>query len=351
MNPTTHDSTPLTNPRHEAFAQARFSGLSVMDAYRAAGYAGHCPKVASSISQHRDVRARLMELHNAAGTIMVYERLDAIKDLVTIIKAPPSAASAQHPLCEVRSSRHGEHHRFPPKLRALARLIRIMGWDEKLRHDSDDEDDAQTVDTLKEWLYRERNRHRSHHPEATDPDTADEWHEPACAGSQDPTDNTGAGLIAPHQPLCGPLSPRQEAFAQARFAGMNVMEAYRAAGYASEAPQRASRVNRHPLVQARIAELRKAAEDMLPYKRHEAVNDLIAIVQACPEEASADNPLCETRMGHQGPYHRFPCKLATLALLSRLMHWHEPPRVKIIVPGLPKVDTLQAFLARTRART
>jgi hypothetical protein len=327
----------LTNTRHEAFAQARFSGMSVMDAYRAAGYTGHCPKVASGVSQHPDVKARLMELHNAAGTIMAYERLDAIKDLVAIIKAAPSEASEHHPLCEKRSSRHGHYHRFPSKLRALARLIRIMGWDDKLPDPDDDDDCERTVDTLKEWLWRERNRHKQHHTNATDPndpDAADEWYEPR----------------EPHREVCGPLSPRQEAFAQARFAGMKVMEAYRAAGYTSEAPQRASRVNCHPLVQARVAALRKAAEDMLPYKRHEAVNDLIALVHASPEEASPTNPLCETRMGHEGPYHRFPCKLAAFGLLSRLMRWHEPPKVKIVVPGLPKVDTLQAFLARTRAR-
>jgi hypothetical protein len=344
----------LTNTRHEAFAQARFSGMSVMDAYRAAGYAGHCPKVASSISQHPDVRDRLMELHNAAGTIVAYERLDAVRDLVTIIKAAPSEASEHHPLCEKRSSRHGHYHRFPPKLRALARLIRIMGWDEKLPNPDDDEDGERTVDTLKEWLLRERDRHNQNKTcasDSTDPEASDEWHEPRETDKSLGTpDNSGVQPQEPHKEMCGPLSPRQEAFAQARFAGMKVMEAYRAAGYTSEAPQRASRVNGHPLVQARVAALRKAAEDMLPYKRHEAVNDLIALVHASPAEAGPNNPLCEARMGHEGLYHRFPCKLAAFALLARLMRWHEPPKVKIVVPGLPKVDTLQAFLARVRAR-
>src|SRR5436190_4820419 len=123
----------LLNPRHEAFAQARFNGMPVMEAYRAAGYEGETAPVASKISQHPEVKARLMELHNAAAKVMAYERLDAIKDLVAIIKARPSEAAKDHPLCEVRTGRNGEYHRFPSKLRAMARLVKIMGWDEPLK--------------------------------------------------------------------------------------------------------------------------------------------------------------------------------------------------------------------------
>src|SRR3954462_4356497 len=102
----------LISPRHEAFAQARFSGMSVMEAYRAAGYEGATPQVASCVSQHPEVKARLRELHNRAGTIMAYERADAIKDLVAVIKAPPCSASEDHPLCETRSGRNGTYSRF-----------------------------------------------------------------------------------------------------------------------------------------------------------------------------------------------------------------------------------------------
>jgi hypothetical protein len=84
-------------------------------------------------------------------------------------------------------------------------------------------------------------------------------------------------------------------------------------------------VNLRAAVQARIAELRQMAQAALPkdsYQRHHAANDLIAIIQACPSEATAENPLCETRFGPDGPYYRFPCKLHALTLLGRLLHWN-----------------------------
>src|SRR4051812_9795579 len=110
----------LENSRQEAFPQARFSGSSVMDSYHAAGYEGQLPQIASKVSQHPEVKARLMELHNAAATVIAYERLDAIKDLVAIIHARPTDEGQDNPLCEMRTGRNGTCHRFPSKLRAMA---------------------------------------------------------------------------------------------------------------------------------------------------------------------------------------------------------------------------------------
>jgi hypothetical protein len=130
---------------------------------------------------------------------------------------------------------------------------------------------------------------------------------------------------------------------------MGVMEAYHAAGYLGQSPERASRVSRHPPVAARLAQLRKEAEDALPYKRHEMINDLIAIVHASPEEASEDNPLCETRMGHEEPYYRFPCKLAAMLLLMRVMGWLRPQKMELHL-GLPKMDGLDRLALCVQAR-
>ena len=315
----------LANSRHEAFAQARFTGMPVMEAYRVAGYEGQLPQLASKVSQHPEVKERLIELHNAAATVVAYERLDLVQDLMTIIKAKPSEAAAEHPLCEVRMGRQGEYHRFPSKLRALARLVKIMGWDEP--PEDDDTEQEQPRDTLKEALHRIRTQ--GDKPKAFDPDAADEWD-----GSK--------GVADPNQPL----SPRQETFAQARFSGLGVMDAYRAAGYLGDA-NRASRVSRHPAVKARLAALRKAAEDAMPYRKHEAVNDLIAIIRASPAEACEDHPRCEMRSGHEKPYYRFPCKLAAMLLLVRIMRWQKPEKPKW---QAPQRDTLAEFYERIRRR-
>ena len=316
----------LTNSRHEAFAQNRFSGMSVMDAYRAAGFVGQSPQVASSVSRHPDVKARILELHNAAATVIAYERLDAIRDLVTIINAKPSEATPDHPLCEARTGRQGKYHRFPSKLRAMARLVKIMGWDEPR---PEDEDDEPQPDPIKELLIRIRSKGQ---PPKHNPDSADEW------------DPNGA----PVDPSA-PLSPKQETYAQARFQGLGVQEAYEMAGFTGDPSRRAWRISRHPAVKARLAALRKAAEDALPCRRHEIVNHLITIVQASPDEAGPDHSLCEKRMGHDGPYYRFPCKLAAFTLLVKLMRWHEPPKMEINLPGA-EMDPVERMLARIRSR-
>jgi hypothetical protein len=66
-------------------------------------------------------------------------------------------------------------------------------------------------------------------------------------------------------------------------------------------------------------------------------------------EASEDHPLCETRMGHEGPYYRFPCKLAAIMQLVRLMGWNEPVKVQII-PGVKKMDNWDRFIQCINAR-
>ena len=294
-----------------------------MEAYHSAGYVGILPQLASKVSQHPDVKARIMELHNAAATVVAYAKLDVINDLVSIIKARPSEASPVNPLCEVRNGRQGQYHRFPSKLRALARLAKIMGWDEPLKVEIDP-DDAEP-DSITEMLHKIRTEHRAPREDFTLP-------EEQISAEPD-----------------APLTPLQEAFAQGRFLGMGVKEAYKAAGYSGDSAQRASRVNQHPPVKARIAQLRKAAEDALPYKKHEALNDLIAMIHASPSEASADHPLCEMRMGQEGPYYRFPCKLQAIVQLVRLMGWNQPEKVQVRL-RVPRMDDLDHVEAWVQAR-
>ncbi len=332
----------LSNARREAFAQARFSGLSVMDAYRAAGYEGDTPKSASAISQHPEVKARLLELHNAAATVMAYDRMDAIRDLVTIIKASPSEATPDHPLCEVRTGRGGPYHRFPSKLRALSRLIKILGWDSPQAtppRPDESEGDPDTENPIHQLIRRVRtrtqNQNQDRRPHTAHPETPEDQQENATS-----TDASA------------PLTPRQEAFAQARCRGLSTIDAYQAAGYIGDAQRHAFRVGQHAAVRARIAALRQELEAACPYKRHEAINDLIFIVQASPDEASDEHPLCERHLGSDGPYARFPCKLATLLVLIRLMGWVETGKaITKSGPSSGRVASWPEFNTLIRTRT
>lgn len=312
----------LTLPQHEAFAQARFSGQSVMDAYHTAGYKGESPKLASAISQLPEVKARILELHNAAATVVAYHKIDAIKDLLTIIHARPSEATADHPLCELRMNRHGEYYRFPSKLKAVARLLKLMGWE-----DPPPPDEAEMEpDRLAELLHLVRQGSK-----ADDPQSLAEDELPTPPSSPDPSSAPEA--------TDEPLTPRQEGFAQLRFSGMGVMEAYTAAGYTGTSPQRAYRVSQHPPVKARIAWLHREAAAAMPCRRHELINDLVTIIQATPAEAGPDHPLCELRMSHEEPYFAFPNKLHALTLLIRLMGWTTPDKPQL-PPGIKKLDAL-----------
>jgi hypothetical protein len=122
----------------------------------------------------------------------------------------------------------------------------------------------------------------------------------------------------------GELTPRQEAFAQFRFQGMPVMEAYHAAGYKGDTANLASRLSSNPAVIARIAQLNNGVESATGYQREHAIGDLIAIIQASPGQASEDHPYCETRVTSWGSYHRFPSKLGAITLLARILGWHPP---------------------------
>lgn len=123
----------LKNSKHEAFARARFRGLTVPEAYREAGYSGKGAHNSTMMNRRKDVRARVAELHQEAADALAYEKLDAVKDLVAIIRARPSEARKGHPLAEGRWCRTGRFYRFPDKLEALAQLIRLMGWDEPVK--------------------------------------------------------------------------------------------------------------------------------------------------------------------------------------------------------------------------
>ena len=103
------------------------------EAYREAGYVGKGDHNCTVVNRRADVRARVAELHKDVADRIAYEKLDAVKDLVTIIRALPSEARKGHPLAEGRWSSKGRFYRFPDKLEALAQLIRLMGWDEPMK--------------------------------------------------------------------------------------------------------------------------------------------------------------------------------------------------------------------------
>jgi hypothetical protein len=117
----------LTNPRYERVAQGRFQGMTVGDAYAAAGFRGSRSN-ACKLLRRPEVAARIAELGQTSAEALVYDRAYVVRKLVAIIEAPPMEAKEEHPLCEKRLVAGKPEYLFPPKLEAIETLCRMMGW-------------------------------------------------------------------------------------------------------------------------------------------------------------------------------------------------------------------------------
>jgi hypothetical protein len=124
-----HPNMPiLTNPQHEAFAQARFDGKSLAEAHYGAGYAGDT-STASRVGKLPEIQERIAEFYRERAAATAYEKTNAVRDLLAVVHTCPADADDDNPLCEVHMGKEGPYRRLPGKLQAMARLIKLMGWD------------------------------------------------------------------------------------------------------------------------------------------------------------------------------------------------------------------------------
>jgi hypothetical protein len=124
----------LENPRHETFSQGLAKGLSADAAYEAAGFSAHRGN-AARLSAIESVRARVAELQKTTEAKAEMTRDEAVAMCIEILKSPPSAASMENPLCELKMSKAGPFATFPDKRGVLERLAKLLGWDAPEKHD------------------------------------------------------------------------------------------------------------------------------------------------------------------------------------------------------------------------
>lgn len=125
----------LTNPKHEAFAQARAKGKSADEAYASAGYSRHDGN-AARLSGNERVRARVAELVAKQADKSELSRDDLRKWCVRVILAKPSEASEDSDICETIMTKAGPFTRVVDKLGAVDRLARLCGFNEPDKLDS-----------------------------------------------------------------------------------------------------------------------------------------------------------------------------------------------------------------------
>ena len=81
------------------------------------------------------VRSRVAELQAKTAAKAEMTRDEAVAMCIEILKSPPSAASMENPLCELKMSKAGPFATFPDKRGVLERLCKLLGWDEPEKHD------------------------------------------------------------------------------------------------------------------------------------------------------------------------------------------------------------------------
>jgi hypothetical protein len=139
---------------------------------------------------------------------------------------------------------------------------------------------------------------------------------------------------------------RHELFCQAIASGRPAMEAYQLAGYKkSSAKANATRLMENDGISSRIAELRAQQNAKSEFSRDQFRQFLINVIQAKPEQASMQNPLCEIAMTKKGPAPVFPDKLGAAAQLAKLTGWNSVEKVSVETG-----DTLSAFLREIVAK-
>jgi hypothetical protein len=145
----------LKNPRHEQFAQGVFSGLTAVEAYMNAYSCSreNAERNATRFTENEGICGRISELNGETAKLACYEKADCIRDLVAMIQAEPVTAGPKNRLSNLYMSKAGPYFALPDKLAAMARLAKMLGWDEADKLEATLKGDPFTA-----WLKKERKR-------------------------------------------------------------------------------------------------------------------------------------------------------------------------------------------------
>src|SRR6478672_609171 len=92
----------LRNARQELFAQGRFAGQGVWEAYKNAGYVGNTKVAAVFISQLRQVKERIAELNGDLAAAAGCGKEAVVVDLARIRRTKPQDYGHNRPMCQQR---------------------------------------------------------------------------------------------------------------------------------------------------------------------------------------------------------------------------------------------------------
>lgn len=144
-------SVPLSNPKHERFCQLVAAGANAAEAYKEAlqTQAKSARVNASQLLTKEAISLRVeglraeyaahvaqKEAEAAAKAEEFKQSIFATKDeilrmMTDTLRAKPSDAALDNPLCDLRMSKAGPYPAFIDKTAAAERICKMMGWDAK----------------------------------------------------------------------------------------------------------------------------------------------------------------------------------------------------------------------------
>jgi hypothetical protein len=152
-------SPPLTNPRHELFAQGVVRGLTVTEAYAEAGYrkdGGNSSRLLSSAV----IQSRVKEIKEENNQMCLISRERALAYLTQVVMTPAGEVSPASPLCQAYTETASDSGpavkvKMPDKLRALQLIGKWCGWE---TGNQAEQESARALGGIAEMLARIRGR-------------------------------------------------------------------------------------------------------------------------------------------------------------------------------------------------
>ncbi len=126
-------AAPLpADPRHQRFADLRLRGMSLIDAFLAAGFKSNrtSSSNAKRVEKRADVQAYMEAIRQQAAATSRFDLERLARYCEDILLTPVGELDESHPLCqEFRESESGERTvKMPGKLNAGKLLAELRGW-------------------------------------------------------------------------------------------------------------------------------------------------------------------------------------------------------------------------------
>lgn len=127
------------------------------------------------------------------------------------------------------------------------------------------------------------------------------------------------------------LNPRQAKFVRAYHSTGNATKSYASVYGVGDkvAGTLGPRLLEKVGIQKALTRLQEGAEIRSRLKKADLIDRLADIIDAAPNEATHDNPLCELAMTKEGPEAVFPSKLGAITALARLIGAEKPKKVEL----------------------